>query len=75
MVQLLPSAHIGWPIPQATLSPSAGRLRQVTVTVLCGLSILQVWWCGGPVLLGGYVAMLITTFGYASGRCGAQFPQ
>jgi hypothetical protein len=30
MLQLLPSAHVGWPVPQGTLSPSAGRLRRVS---------------------------------------------
>ncbi|KAG2065275.1 hypothetical protein BDR04DRAFT_1175545 [Suillus decipiens] len=29
MVQLWPSAHVGWPVPNGTLSCSAGRLRQV----------------------------------------------
>src|SRR5882757_7624800 len=30
MLQLLPSPPVGWPLPQATLSPSAGRLRRVS---------------------------------------------
>src|SRR5437588_9061 len=30
MLQLLPSAHVGWPVTQGTLSPSAGRLRRVS---------------------------------------------
>ncbi|KAG2068587.1 hypothetical protein BDR04DRAFT_1103071 [Suillus decipiens] len=35
MVQLWPSAHVGWPVPNGTLSRSAVRLRRVFVTVLC----------------------------------------
>ncbi|KAG1825389.1 hypothetical protein EV424DRAFT_1602538 [Suillus variegatus] len=36
MVQLCPWAHMGWPVPNGTLSHSAVRLRRVNVAVLCG---------------------------------------
>src|SRR5882757_2639525 len=45
MLQLLPSAHVGWPVPQGTLSPSAGRLRWVS-----SLNGLMVEACFGVIL-------------------------